>query len=79
MRSMMVVCVVLWAAIAALTGCSHMQTDAPETSKRLVLAEQGYFFVGGRYSKTSDGEIRVGNGYKTDRFAGQNVLPTYLT
>ena len=50
-------------ATAVLNGCSHMQTNAAE-SKRLVLAEQGYFFVGGRYTKAKSGQqIRVGQMY----------------
>ena len=50
-------------AVAALHGCARMPTDGAETSRRLVLAEQGYLFVGGRYTKTTDGEIRVGQMY----------------
>jgi pimeloyl-ACP methyl ester carboxylesterase len=40
-----------------------MSADDSIASRRLVLAEQGYFFVGGRYTKTSDGEIRTGQMY----------------
>src|SRR5829696_8108672 len=49
-------------AAATLMGCTQMPTD-PDASRRLVLAEQGYFFVGGRYTKTKDGEIRAGQMY----------------
>jgi hypothetical protein len=31
------------AAIATLMGCMNMPTDAPDNSRRLVLAEQVYF------------------------------------
>jgi pimeloyl-ACP methyl ester carboxylesterase len=50
-------------AIATLTGCGSMPTDTADTGKRLVLAEQGYFFVGGSYTKTKDGPIRTGQMY----------------
>src|SRR5687767_8758378 len=40
-----------------------MPADNAESSRRLVLAEQGYFFVGGEYASTSDGEIRTGQMY----------------
>jgi pimeloyl-ACP methyl ester carboxylesterase len=49
--------------IAALTGCSYVPPDTPHSGKRLVLAEQGYFFVGGHYMKSKDGQIRVGQMY----------------
>jgi pimeloyl-ACP methyl ester carboxylesterase len=50
-------------ATAVLIGCSNMPTDVPDTSRRLVIAEQGYFFVGGRYTQTKEGEARVGQMY----------------
>ena len=50
-------------AAAILTGCTSMAKDTPDTSRRLVLAEQGYFYVGGRYTKTKDGEVRAGQMY----------------
>jgi pimeloyl-ACP methyl ester carboxylesterase len=50
-------------ALAFSTGCSNMPSEAPDAGKRLVLAEQGYFFVGGAYTKTKDGEIRTGQMY----------------
>lgn len=37
-----------------------MSTTLPGDDRRLVLAEQGYFFVGGRYTNTRDGEVRTG-------------------
>ena len=49
--------------IAALAGCSFMPTDTPDNGRRLVLAEQGYFFVGGQYTTYKDGQIRVGQMY----------------
>src|SRR3954466_6288051 len=57
-----------WTALLAvmtgtLAGCAGMSTDSGDDSKRLVLAEQGYFFVGGNYTNTKDGEIRVGQMY----------------
>ncbi len=50
-------------ALSALTGCTTMTPDESASSRRLVLAEQGYFFVGGEYTKTTDGEIRTGQMY----------------
>ena len=49
--------------IAALTACSSVPPDTPDTGRRLALAEQGNFFVGGRYAKSKDGQIRVGQMY----------------
>jgi pimeloyl-ACP methyl ester carboxylesterase len=49
--------------IAALTGCSYTPQGTSDTSSRLVLADQGYFFVGGHYTKSKDGQIRVGQMY----------------
>ena len=48
-------------AIVASSGCSYGPADA--SGNRLVLASQGYFFVGGQYAKAKDGEIRVGQMY----------------
>ncbi len=42
--------------IVALTGCSPARPGIP-------LAEQGYFFVGGDYTNTKDGQIRTGQMY----------------
>jgi hypothetical protein len=50
-------------AIAALAGCAPGPARSPATEKRAVLADRGYFFVGGRYEKTKDGQIRVGQMY----------------
>ncbi len=44
------------AAALTLAGCA----DAPSGSKALSLSDQGYFFVGGEYTKTKDGQIRTG-------------------
>jgi pimeloyl-ACP methyl ester carboxylesterase len=38
-------------------------SETPDASRRLVLSEQGYFFVGGRYTQTRDGEVRAGQMY----------------
>jgi pimeloyl-ACP methyl ester carboxylesterase len=45
--------------LLASTGCTTMSTEAPD-GKRVALAEQGYFFVGGEYSKVKDGQIMTG-------------------
>jgi pimeloyl-ACP methyl ester carboxylesterase len=50
-------------ALSVLFGCTSMPSDAPDTSRRVVLAEQGYFFVGGSYTKTKDGQVRAGQMY----------------
>jgi pimeloyl-ACP methyl ester carboxylesterase len=50
-------------AIATLTGCSYTPQDTSDISSPLVLADQGYFFVGGHYTKSKDGQIRVGQMY----------------
>ena len=47
-------------AIALLTACSYAPQATPNGSSRLVLAEQGYFFVGGHYATSKDGRIHVG-------------------
>src|SRR5688572_19000151 len=54
--------VLIPAALAAVTACSSVPTEAPE-DRRLVLAEQGYFFVGGQYTQTKAGEARAGQMY----------------
>jgi pimeloyl-ACP methyl ester carboxylesterase len=48
-------------AVVASAGCSYVPADASDN--RLVLASQGHFFVGGQYTKTKDGQIRVGQMY----------------
>jgi pimeloyl-ACP methyl ester carboxylesterase len=50
-------------AMTALTACSYAPEATPNGSRRLVLAEQGYFFVGGNYATSKDGRIRVGQMY----------------
>lgn len=45
--------------LLASTGCTTMSTETPD-GKRVALAEQGYFFVGGEYSKVKDGQIMTG-------------------
>jgi hypothetical protein len=47
----------LVAAAALLAGC---QSGAVRPGGPLVISEQGYFFVGGRYTTTKDGQISVG-------------------
>jgi len=53
----------LFAAILATYGCAHSPGARQEDSRMLTLAEQGYFFVGGRYTKTADGQISSGQMY----------------
>src|SRR5260221_3949184 len=58
----------LYAAVAALLlgACSTaMQSGAPvarpfDAEHPLAIADQGYFFAGGEYTTTKDGQIRVG-------------------
>ncbi|MGZ5169319.1 MAG: hypothetical protein ACXWCY_17990, partial [Burkholderiales bacterium] len=40
-----------------------MPSNVAETSRRIVLSEQGYFFVGGRYTKSTGGQISTGQMY----------------
>jgi pimeloyl-ACP methyl ester carboxylesterase len=52
MRALLVLaCVTL-----ALAGCA----GAPTGGKGIALSDQGYFFVGGGYTKTKDGQIMTG-------------------
>ena len=44
------------AAAFVLCGCAV----APSGGKTIVLAEQGYFYIGGGYTKTKDGQIMTG-------------------
>jgi len=60
--------------LATLMGCTTM-SEAPDASRRLALAEQGYFFVGGRYTKTKDGEIRVGQMYVQSQIPENRTQP----
>ena len=43
-------------ALTLIGGCA----GAPSDESGIALAEQGYFFVGGDYTTTKDGQIRVG-------------------
>jgi len=43
----------------AIAGCAGTGGQ-PGTGGPLVIAEQGYFHVGGRYTKTKDGQVMVG-------------------
>lgn len=61
MRALMRVIVMI--AIAGLTACSYAPQATPNGDRRLALAEQGYFFVGGHYETSKDGRIRVGQMY----------------
>lgn len=50
-----------WATAAfALAACHNMPVEQTSGAQPLVLADQGYFFVGGGYTKTKDGQIMVG-------------------
>lgn len=44
------------AAILVLIGCASV----PSGSKAIALSDHGYFFVGGRYTTTKDGQIMAG-------------------
>ncbi len=45
------------AAVLAVAACTSMPAGERSRGEPLVLAEQGYFFVGGSYTKTKDGQI----------------------
>jgi pimeloyl-ACP methyl ester carboxylesterase len=47
-------------AALAIAGCGNMTAQQRAGGQPLVVAEQGYFFVGGRYAKTKDGQIMAG-------------------
>ena len=52
-----------WAALAAVValaaaGCATNSSSGGR--KTIALAEQGYFYVGGGYSKTKDGQVMTG-------------------
>jgi pimeloyl-ACP methyl ester carboxylesterase len=49
----------LCAVALVLAGCAQTP-GSPKESRMLTIAEQGYFFVGGRYTKTSDGQVMSG-------------------
>ena len=45
-----------FAAALTLAGCAV----APSGGKAIALSDQGYFFVGGAYTKTKDGQVMAG-------------------
>jgi pimeloyl-ACP methyl ester carboxylesterase len=47
--------------LALLAGCAQ-SLEHPET-RMLSIAEQGYFYVGGQYTKTADGQVMSGQMY----------------
>jgi pimeloyl-ACP methyl ester carboxylesterase len=51
------------ASLVLLAAGAESLAQQRPAAKPLVLMEQGYFFVGGRYTKTSDGQIRSGQMY----------------
>jgi pimeloyl-ACP methyl ester carboxylesterase len=51
---------VLLALVAAAVLIAGCQSGAVRPGGPLVISEQGYFFVGGRYTTTKDGQISVG-------------------
>jgi hypothetical protein len=44
--------------LALLTGCA--QTPEHRETRMLSIAEQGYFYVGGQYTKTADAQVMSG-------------------
>ena len=48
-------------AVLVLGSCGDLPVH--QGRSQLVIAEQGYFFVGGRYTTTRDGQISVGQMY----------------
>ncbi|HKA42168.1 MAG TPA: alpha/beta hydrolase [Burkholderiales bacterium] len=51
------------AAILAVAACNSMPAGERSRAGPMVVAEQGYFFIGGRYTKTKDGQIMTGQMY----------------
>jgi pimeloyl-ACP methyl ester carboxylesterase len=46
--------------IVTLAGCAGDTRPAPSADTRLPIGQEGYFFVGGEYATTKDGQIRAG-------------------
>ena len=53
-------CMVAGLLTIALAGCAGPGQPGGSAGRALAIAEQGYFFVGGNYTKTKDGQIMVG-------------------
>jgi pimeloyl-ACP methyl ester carboxylesterase len=50
-------------ASVTLAACTHTSGLREEQTRVLTISEQGYFFVGGHYTQTSDGQIMTGQMY----------------
>jgi pimeloyl-ACP methyl ester carboxylesterase len=61
-------------SIAGLGACAHMESE-PQGARSVALAEQGYFYVGGRYTKTSDGEVMAGQMYVQYQIPARRTQP----
>lgn len=55
-----VIAVAVLAIGITLSGCATTPSETTDKARMISIAEQGYFFVGGRYTKTSDGQIMTG-------------------
>jgi pimeloyl-ACP methyl ester carboxylesterase len=51
------------AALAAAVSCSAVTCSAVHAQEPLAIAKQGYFFVGGKYSKVGDKQVMSGQIY----------------
>lgn len=65
--------IVLGALALALAGCAQPQMK--ESDRMLSLAEQGYFYVGGEYTETRDGQIRTGQMYVQYQIPARRTQP----
>ena len=66
-----------WATAAvALTACHNLPVEQTPDAQPLVLAEQGYFFVGGGYTKTKDGQIMAGQMHVQYQIPKDRKFPT---
>jgi pimeloyl-ACP methyl ester carboxylesterase len=48
------------ASVFIAAACASMPAETREGGAPLAIAEQGYFYVGGRYTTTKDGQIMTG-------------------
>jgi pimeloyl-ACP methyl ester carboxylesterase len=70
-----IIAVVVLAVTVALSGCALLPDEKAESGRTLSIAEQGYFFVGGRYSKSADGPIMTGQMYVQYQVPAKRTQP----
>lgn len=59
------------ACAAVLSGCAN----TPQGDRSQAIAEQGYFYTGGRYTKTKDGQIMVGQMFVQYQIPARRTQP----